>query len=109
MDLRIYYQKIRDVEAGIGTEFPVIKSRETADGGKSGTLTEVPKQIAAKLIVDGMAEIAPEEDVAKFRADQEAAKAEFERKTAALAAMQLTLVPQYELESLRANQRGARE
>ena len=56
MDLRIYYQKIREIESKIETEFPVVKSRETADGGKGGTLTEVSRNTAAKLIVDGVAE-----------------------------------------------------
>jgi ribosomal protein L9 len=109
MDLRIYYQKIRDVEMTIGTEFPVVKSKETADGGKSGTLTEVPKQIAAKLIVDGMAEIATDEELERFRAEMEAAKHEAESRLAAAAALQLTLVPQLELNTLRANQRRTRD
>ena len=50
MDLRVYYQKIRDIESKIAHEFPVVKSLETSDGGKPGILTEVPRRIAAKLV-----------------------------------------------------------
>ena len=110
MDLRVYYQKIRDWEAKIDEEFPVVKSKETADGGKTGTFTEVPRQIAAKLIVDGMAELADSEDLAKFRADQAEAKRIADQLAAAARAMQLTVIPRLELEHLRANQpRGAKE
>jgi len=57
MDLRIYYQKVRDVEAKIAEEFPFVVSRETPDGGKAGVKTQVPRRIAAKLIVEGLAEL----------------------------------------------------
>jgi len=102
MDLRMYYQKIRDWEARIGTEFTVVKSRETADGGKTGTLTEVPKHIAAKLIVDGAADLAPTDELDKFRSEQAKAAREAAERAAALAAMQLTIVPKQELDALRA-------
>ena len=55
MDMRLYYQKIRDMEAKIADEFVTIVSRETADGGKEGTKTEVPRRVAAKLVVEGVA------------------------------------------------------
>ena len=41
------------MEATIADEFPVVVSKETADGGKDGTMTEVPRRMAAKLVVDG--------------------------------------------------------
>ena len=37
MDLRLYYQKIRDMKATIPDEFPVVVSHETDDGGKEGS------------------------------------------------------------------------
>ena len=57
MDLRIYYQKLRDMEAKIPEEFPTVVSRETPDGGKAGTKTQVPRRMAAKLIVEGLADL----------------------------------------------------
>jgi hypothetical protein len=62
MDLRIYYQKIRDVEATITEEFPVVVSKETPDGGKKGVRTQVPRKIAAKMIVEGLAELPKPKD-----------------------------------------------
>jgi hypothetical protein len=102
MDLRVYYQKIRDWEKKIGAEFTVVKSRETADGGKAGTLTEVPQHIAAKLLVDGVADLAQPEELEKFRAEQMKAVREAAERAATVAAMQLTVVPKQELDALRA-------
>jgi hypothetical protein len=110
MDLRVYYQKIRDCEARIEPDFPVVKSKETADGGKMGTLTEVPRRLAAKLIVDGMAELASDAEIEKLRSDVLKAKQAAEASAAVAAAMQLSLVPKQELDMLRANQiRGTKE
>ena len=36
MDLRVYYQKIRKIEAELPEPFVVVVSRETPDGGKAG-------------------------------------------------------------------------
>ncbi len=41
MDLKIYYQKIRERKREIDEPFPVVMSRETQDGGKAGVSTEV--------------------------------------------------------------------
>jgi hypothetical protein len=57
MDLRIYYQKVRDMEAKITEEFPTVVSRETPDGGKAGVQTQVPRRIAAKMIVEKLADL----------------------------------------------------
>jgi hypothetical protein len=58
MDLRGYYQKVREVEATIADAFAVIVSLETSDGGKAGTQTEVTRSLAARMIVDGLAHLA---------------------------------------------------
>ena len=41
-------------------EFPLVVSVETSDGGKGGTKTEVPRRLAAKLLVEGQARLAYE-------------------------------------------------
>jgi hypothetical protein len=74
MDLRLYYQKIRDAEAKIEDEFPVVLSRETGDGGKEGALTEVPRRIAAKMVVEGMANVASQAQKQAFLYAQAEAK-----------------------------------
>jgi hypothetical protein len=68
MDLRAYYLTIRRIEAELKEDSVVIVSLETSDVGKAGTRTEVPRPLAARLIVDGKAALASPEDAAEFRA-----------------------------------------
>ena len=70
MDLRQYYQKIREKEASFKDPYPVLVSRETGDGGKHGVLTEVTRQIAARMTIDGTAQEASEEQAGEFRKRQ---------------------------------------
>ena len=74
MDLKAYYQKIRELEKSFGEAFPVIVSMETSDGGKAGVTTEVPVHIAAKMIVENRARIASEEEGKEFHERQNNAK-----------------------------------
>ena len=67
MDLQMYYQKIREIEDKIADEFPLMVSVETPDGGKGGTKTEVPRRLAAKLMVDGQARPATKEELKAYR------------------------------------------
>ena len=67
MNLRVYYQKIRTLEAEIAEPFVVIISRETGDGGKAGVKSDVPRYLAAKLITEEKAELASPQEAAQFR------------------------------------------
>jgi hypothetical protein len=58
MDVKQYYRKLSEVEAGITEVYPVVVSLETADGGKAGVLCEVSRPVAAKMIVEGCAVLA---------------------------------------------------
>jgi hypothetical protein len=100
MDLKMYYHKIREQEAGIGEEYPVIVSHETADGGKAGSPTEVPRRLAAKMVVEGLARLASAGETQKFRELQAAAKRTAEQLAAA-ATVQVTVLASAELEKLR--------
>ncbi len=71
MDLRVYFQKIRRIEAELAEPYVVVVSRETPDGGKPGVRTEVPRALAAKLIVEDQAALASAEEAAEFRAETE--------------------------------------
>jgi len=73
MDLRTYYQKIRDMEAGIPTQFAVVISKSTDNGGKSGLPVEVTREVAAKMVVEGSAVLAGADETAAFHAKQAAA------------------------------------
>ena len=74
MDLRMYYQKIRELERSFKATFPVVVSQETADGGTAGVKTEVPIHIAARMIVDGRATLASEKEAQEFLDQKTAAK-----------------------------------
>jgi hypothetical protein len=100
MDLRIYYQKIRDERGKIADEYPVMVSNETPDGGKSGAMTEVTRDLAAKLLVDGTARMASKTEAAEFRQRQTDMRAAAEQERAA-SKVQLTVVPKEFLETLR--------
>ena len=74
MDLRAYYQKVRDTEAGLTSPHVVVVSLATPDGGRPGVVTEVPTPIAARMVVEGAARQATEAEVRSYREQQAAAK-----------------------------------
>ena len=67
MDLKAYYARIRALERGFGEDALVVVSLETADGGKAGVMTETTAQVAARMIVEGRARVASEDETAEFR------------------------------------------
>jgi len=91
MDLKLYYAKIREQERKIEDPFPVVVSAATADGGKAGIRTEVPKAVAAKMIVDGVAELATRKDTNLFRQANAEAKAQVDEEAEA-AKLRFTVV-----------------
>jgi hypothetical protein len=99
MDLQVYYKKIRETAAGYADKDVVIVSRATGDGGKAGVYTEVPKEIAAVMVVEGTAEEATEEAAAAFRQARAAEKERAERELAA-AKTRLSVVTTAELQRL---------
>jgi len=101
MDLKIYYQKIRETEAKVTEAFPVVVSQETQDGGKAGVSMEVPRSLAAKLFVEGTARPATAEEAKAFREKQAKAKQEADA-AAASSKLNLTVVPTATLEKLTA-------
>src|ERR1035438_6522235 len=74
MDLRAYYQKIRETEAGMTSKNVVLVSLATPDGGKPGVVTEVPTPIGARMVVEGSARQATEAEASTFRERQSSAK-----------------------------------
>jgi len=105
MDLQVYYQKIRSIEAKITDEFPLLVSVDTSDGGKGGTKTEVPRRIAAKLLIEGQARLATKEEAKAHREGVAEAKRSADRAAAA-AKLQLTVLSTSELDKLRGDARG---
>lgn len=85
MDLKQYFRKVRQVEAGLNERFPLVVSLETPDGGKPGLVSEISREEAAKMIVEGRAVLASDEERELYRqqqahAKQAAEKAEFGKR-----------------------------
>ena len=101
MDLKNYYQRIREFEASLPGESVVVVSRATPDGGCAGRFTEVPRTVAARMLADGIAEIAAEADAARFAEETLTNHAEEERRRAA-ARIQVNLITEGQARALSA-------
>jgi hypothetical protein len=100
MDLRAYYQKIRDVAKNMPEEYVIVVSNETPDGGKAGVRSEVQRDRAARLVVDGKARLATPEEAEQFRTELAEARSRAEQAAAA-AKMQVTVISEHELRALK--------
>jgi hypothetical protein len=107
MDLRVYYQKIRELEGKIENEFPIVISHETGDGGKEGARSEVPRKLAAKMLVDGTARLATAEEAKQHRDSNEEARKTAEQLAAA-SKLQLTVITAADLERLKGKAQPSR-
>lgn len=106
MDLRSYYRNIRNIEASIEDEFPIVKSLNAELGGQTGRLTEVTRLVAARMITDGLAELASAAETRKKRAVVESArKAEEDRRQAAR--IQFTILSEADLQAVQRSARGS--
>ena len=79
MDLRVYYQKIREMEQNLPNPC-VVSSLETPDGGRAGVLVEVPAAVAARMIADRRAERASAEEMKRFQSEKARLVREAERR-----------------------------
>lgn len=91
MDIRVYFQKIREIERSLPDPYVVVVSLETTEGGKPGRLTEVSRASAAQMIASGKARFAEATERAAFykRAQDDLAAADEERLAGKI---QLTVV-----------------
>ena len=100
MDLRSYYRKLREVERSLVDEYVVVRSLATADGGIAGRLTEVAREVAARMAADGQAEVAGPDEAGAFRRElAEQKKREDQKKTAAQ--INFTVLSEADMRSLR--------
>ena len=68
-DLRDYFEKIKKLEEIIAEPYTVVVSIPTSDGGKAGVKTEVSRHQAARLVAEGKARLANEDEMAEFQAE----------------------------------------
>jgi hypothetical protein len=100
VDLRGYYQQLRQQESNIADEYAVVVSNATPDGGKAGVRTEVSRATAAKLIVEGRARLATPEESEAYRDELREMKLRADQETAA-ARVQVTVISDAEIRALR--------
>ena len=108
MDLRAFYQRIRDEAAAIKEPFQIVISLATADGGKEGTPIEVTRPLAAKMMVEGSARLANPEEARQFREQQAEAK-RLADQAAAATRVQLTVLTTAELNRLKSPAKATKD
>jgi hypothetical protein len=96
MDLRAYYKKIRETEALLEGDHLVVVSLATAEGGKEGVRTHVSRTNAARLIAEGSARLASEQETEAFFSTQRTDRERIEVEQAARR-MQVVVIPQHEI------------
>jgi hypothetical protein len=107
MDTKVFYQKLRQVEASFAEPHVVVVSEETPEGGRAGVHTEVAREVAARMIVEGKARAATAEEAGEFRAQTAEAK-RIADQLAATSRMQITVVSEAELKALKSALRPVR-
>lgn len=85
MDLRGYYQKLREMESGITEQDVYVVSLATPDGGVAGVMTQAPRRVACQLAVEGKARLATKAEVEAFEGEEQVrrealAEAEYNRR-----------------------------
>lgn len=98
MDLKQYFRKLREIESGIAEPYVLIVSLETPDGGKAGMVTEVSRFSAAKMIIEGRAVLATENQKEVYTAQQDAARRAAE-KAALAKRVQVAILADSDLDS----------
>jgi len=83
MDVRTYYQKVREAEKTVKGKDAVLVSLATPEGGKADVRTEAPRAVAAKLIAEGRARLATELESQEFRKGIRDARERHEQQEAA--------------------------
>ena len=96
MDLRVYYGKVREAEAALTEDNPVMISLATSEGGKAGVSTETPRNVAARLSAEGRARVATPEEAEHFHEVHREARARHEQQEMARR-IQVVMIPQSDL------------
>ena len=108
MDLRVYFQKVKQIEENIEGAYAVIVSHETSDGGLPGMFTEVHKASAAKLVVEGKARMATIDETNAFQQAKVLAKDESDQAAQA-GRVQLNLVSDSEMKAIKSALKGSKK
>lgn len=71
MNLRKYYEQIQKTRESLPEPFIHVTSLATPNGGKPGVVTQVDADVAARMIVDGVARASSEEEILTFEVENE--------------------------------------
>lgn len=108
MDLKVYYQKIRELERSIKVAHPIVVSQETPDGGTAGIKTEVPAHVAARMVVEGRARLASDEETSEFIEEKTEAKRIADQLEASKR-LQVTVVSESDIRALKGSKSSAKQ
>ncbi|GEM_PF-633260 len=100
MEIRTFYRKLREIEATLPDEV-ILVSKETPEGGRAGRFTEAPRSVAARMIVEGVAEQASDADAESYREQVRANQVEEKRRRAA-ASIQVSVITEEQARALSA-------
>ncbi|BDC52085.1 hypothetical protein F183_A44000 [Bryobacterales bacterium F-183] len=106
MNLRAYFQKIREVEKEILKDVVYVVSLAGDDGGLPGIIAQVTRAIAAKLIVDQKSRLATDEEIETLLAYQEAERQKLQEQQA-VQRLQVAIVSDKQIEAMRAKKSPA--
>lgn len=82
MDVKSYFKRIRELESQLTEGDHVVVSLKTADGGREGVKSEVPREIACRMVVEKRARLANEDEREQYHGEQAEARASFEQTQA---------------------------
>ena len=105
MDLRVYYQRLRQLEAALPEGDVVVVSEETPDGGRAGVRLDVSRASAAKLILEKRARLASAEESEEYRRQVAEAKRAAEQATTA-SRVQIAVLSDSDVKALKSAGRG---
>jgi len=107
MDLRTFYQKVREVESSIAEDPTLVTSLQTSEGGKPGIISEVTRANAARMIAEGKARLTSGEEAKVHRAHLQA-NLERMRRDLEARNLQVTVISEAELRRMRDGGRGTK-
>lgn len=74
MNLRRYYQQLSQLESQLD-EYVLVRSKANPIGGKEGRITEVGRQVAARMLMQDAVDVLSPAEAKQFRQDRQEAYA----------------------------------
>lgn len=97
MNLRKHYEQIKAIRETISEPFVYVTSLETPNGGKPGCVSQVEADVAARMIVEGQARTATEDEILEYETECQKGRANA-REEQLRHRLRITLVNEPEIE-----------